>query len=199
MRRAALFCVFLSILFLLSACTLPFGLKMTQDDEPSAEEHTFVITTEHHEGSQKLTDKVEWYANTIAALHYLGSRSGLDQSLKTLRKKSFDDMKDSDLLDLKRVDLGGSDAFLVIPRFDQETLSVFTIAIDSQGEAHILNQAADNTTPFILLCNATDSPNAQLGVTLVDVPGRFRTIVRRDPDSGDLQCDAAFQPMRLAS
>ncbi len=198
MRRAAAFCVFLSILCLFTACSLPFGLKMQPEEDSSALEHTFVITTDQHVGSARLTDKVQWYANTLAALEYVGKRGSLESSLKSLYQAHFSDLEQSDLLDLKQIDLGGDDVFLVVPRFDQETMSVFTISVDSEGNAHILSQAADLQTPFLLLCNATDKPNAQLGVTLVDVPGRFRTVVRRDPGTGDLLCTDSFQPMKYS-
>ncbi len=197
MRKTAVLCVVFCVLFLLSSCTLPFGLQMQPEEDPSAEAHTFVITTERHTGSDQLIDCVNWYANTLAALEYVGSRDTIEKSLKALHEKEFSSLDAADILELKRVDLGGDDVFLVIPRFDQETMSVFTVKIDSEGSAHILNQAADLKTPFLLLCNSTDQPNAQLSILLTDVNGKFRTVVRRNPVTGDLLCDNSFQPIRL--
>ena len=197
MRKIAILCALFSILFLLSSCSLPFGLKMQPQEDPSAEAHTFVITTANHSGSDRLIDCVNWYANTLAALEYVGSRDNIDNALTQLHKNEFPSFDATDILDLKRIDLGGDDVFLVVPRFDQETMSVFTVAIDSEGSAHILSQAADLRTPFLLLCNSTDQPNAQLSIMLTNVKGKFRTVVRRNPTTGDLLCEDNFQPIRL--
>ena len=198
MRRSAVFCIFLSILFLFSACSLPFGLHNDAEEETTEEVFTYVITTEQHVGVQKLTDQVNWYANTLVAMHYVSTRANVDSALRSLQKNSFPALDESDLTDLHRVDIGGNDAVLVIPRFDQSSLSVFTIAIDSEGTVHILNQAADLREPFLLLCNASEHPNAQVGVSLADVSGRFRAVVRKDPENGGLQyTESSFQPLRL--
>ena len=197
MRKTAVLCVLFSVLFVLSSCSLPFGLKMQPEEDPSAEARTFVITTDHHSGSNKMIDSVDWYANTVAAVEYIGSRKNIDTALEKIAKEDFPTFDLEMILDLKRVDLGGNDVYLVIPRFDQETMSVFTVAIDSEGSAHILSQAADLQAPFVLLCNSTNQPNAQLSVTLSKVKGKFRTVVRRDPASGDLLCTSSFQPLRL--
>ncbi len=187
-----------AILLTTASCSLPFN-REPLPEETSAVENTFVITTYAHLGLEKMIDCVNWYDNTLCAMQYVGTRANYTQNLEALRQKQFSMIDKNTFLGMKTIDATGNDVFLIVPRFDLETFSVFEIALDTESHAHVLRLAGESKSAFLLICNAGEKPNAQLNASLSSLNQNFQMIVLRDESSGDLQYGKGFQPIKLAN
>ena len=199
MRRLAVFSAALVMLLSLTACSfsLPLGGGKTQEDESSSSaEPSYVITTFAHMGLEKMMDGVNWYDNTVCAVQYLGPRDNYAKRLETLRQKYFSQIDAAAFQDIRVLDATGSDAFLLIPRFDLVNFSVFSIVRDDEENVHVLRQVGESAQAFVLLCDAGDNPNAQVNAVLtVDKTNQtFKTVIQRDT-AGAVQISNGFQPL----
>ena len=187
-----------AILLTTASCALPFKRSPLPEDS-STEENSFVITTAGHLGIEKMIDCVSWYDNTLCAMQYVGTRANYTQNLESLRQKQFPIIDKDTFMSMKLIDTTGDDIFLIVPRFDLETFSVFEIALDTEGRAHVLRLAGESKNAFLLACTATEKPNAQLNASLTSLNQNFQMIVRRDETSGNLQYGKGFQPIKIAN
>ncbi len=187
-----------AVLLTTASCALPFK-REPLPEETSTAGNTFVITTFSHLGLEKMIDCVSWYDNTLCAMQYVGSRADYAQNLESLRQKQFSQIDKDTFLSMKTIDTTGNDVFLIVPRFDLETFSVFEIALDTENKAHVLRLAGETKNAFLLICDASSKPNAQLNVSLSSLNQNFQTILLRDETSGDLQYGKGFQPIKIAN
>ena len=195
MRKCLAAAFVLAVLLAASACTSPFAPE--PETEPMSAERTFVITEQMHEGLEKMPDDVSWQDNALCAVQYIGERSTYTKNLQTAYRTYFSDVDASLFDNMQRIDVGGSEVYLVVPRFDLENISVFSIAIDSEGKTHILKQAGETASSFLLICNTKTDPNAAMSITLTgeDREQKMRVIMRRDAESGKLSLPAGVQSL----
>ncbi len=187
-----------AVLLTTASCALPFKREPLPED-PSAAENTFVITTFAHLGLEKMIDCVGWYDNTLCAVQYVGTRANYQQSLESIRQSQFPQIDKDVFMGMKTIDATGDDVFLIVPRFDLETFSVFEIALDTENHAHVLRLAGEANNAFLLICDAGSKPNAQLNASLSSLNQNFQMIVLRDEASGNLQYGKGFQPVRAVN
>ena len=187
-----------AVLLTTASCALPFK-RSPLPEETSVTGSTFVITTDGHLGLERMIDCVSWFDNTLCAMQYVGTRDNYKQNLETLRQKQFSQIEKDTFMSMKTIDATGNDVFLIVPRFDLETFSVFEIAVDTENKAHVLRLAGESRNAFLLICNASEKPNAQLNVALSSLNQNFQTILLRDENSGDLQYGKGFQPIKIAN
>ena len=197
MRRGLALLVVFALLFAFVGCSVSFQPGSdAQTTEESATEFTFVITTQGLTGLYRMADGVHWRENTMCALQYVGSRNNFLGNLHTLYQNRFSVVDEDSFDAMRRVDAGGDDVFLVVPRFELENISVFGIQLDSEGETHILKQHADLEEPFLLFCNASaESPNVQLSTSLKNTPGHYKMIVDKTMFSSVVSCPGGYQPI----
>ena len=198
MRRWFALLTAAAVLLTTASCSLPFQQEPLPD-ETSAAENTFVITTAGHLGLEKMIDCVSWYDNTLCAMQYVGTRANFTQNLESLRQKQFSQIDKETFTGMKTIDATGDDVFLIVPRFDLETFSVFEIALDTENHAHVLRLAGEAKNAFLLICDAGSKPNAQLNASLSSLNQNFQLIIRRDETSGSLQYGKGFQPIKIAN
>ena len=193
MRKWLAVVLTLGVLLSAAACTSPFEPE-TETEPPSAE-RTFVITEQTHEGLAKMADSVTWQNNALCVVQYIGERSNYADALKSVYKTYFSDVDAASFDAMQRIDVGGSEVYLVVPRFDLEKFSIFSIAIDSEGKTHILKQAGETSTAFLLLCNTKTDPDAAIALTLTgdDKEQKMRIVMRRDDETGALSLPAGIQ------
>ena len=194
-RKWSVACMALVLMLLASACTSPFA--QPEQTEPASAERTYVITEQTHEGLDKMADGVDWQDNALCAMQYIGSRSGYAKNLRSTYRTFFSDVDQASFDTLQQIDVGGDEVYLVVPRFDLETFSVFSIAIDSNEKVHILKQAAETPMAFLLFCNTTTDPNAAVSITLKggDREQKMRIVMKRDPQTGALNLPAGVQSL----
>lgn len=198
MRRWLALVTVAAVLLTTASCSLPFK-REPLPEEPSSAENTFVITTFAHLGLEKMIDCVSWYDNTLCAMQYVGTRENYKQNLEALREKQFSQIDKETFMSMKTIDTTGDDVFLIVPRFDLETFSVFEIALDTEGQAHVLRLSGESKNAFLLLCEAGSKPNAQINASLSSLNQNFQMIVLRDETSGNLQYGVGFQPIKIAN
>lgn len=198
MRKWFALLIVAAVLLTTASCSLPFN-REPLPEETSVAGNTFVITTYAHLGLDKMIDCVSWYDNTLCAIQYIGTRDNYAKNLEALRQKQFSQIDKDTFMGMKTIDTSGNDVFLIVPRFDLESFSVFEIAVDTENHAHVLRLAGENKSAFLLFCNASDKPNAQLNASLSSLNQNFQTIILRDSASGDLQYGKGFQPIRIAN
>lgn len=186
-----------AVLLSLTACAGPF---QDEPESPSSAEPSFVITTQGHLGVEMMMDKVNWYDNTVCAVESIGTRANYSQKLESLRQKRFEQIDADMVREMQVIDASGNDAFLFVPRFDLVNFQVFSVALDSEGEAHILRQTGESARAFVLLCDAGSAPNVQVNAILkLETSGKeqtFKSVIRR-ASSGEVQYEAGFQPMEF--
>lgn len=198
MRRWIALVTVAAVLLTTASCSFPFK-REPLPEEPTSAENTFVITTFAHLGLEKMIDCVSWYDNTLCAMQYVGTRDTYKQNLEALRQKQFSQIDKDTFLSMKTIDTTGDDVFLIVPRFDLETFSVFEIALDTEGKAHVLRLSGESKNAFLLLCDAGSKPNAQVNASLSSLNQNFQMIVLRDEESGNLQYGVGFQPIKIAN
>lgn len=198
MRRWLALVTVAAVLLTTASCSLPFK-REPLPEEPSTAENTFVITTFAHLGLEKMIDCVSWYDNTLCAMQYVGTRGNYKQNLESIREKQFPQIDKDTFMSMKAIDTTGDDVFLIVPRFDLETFSVFEIALDTEGQAHVLRLSGESKNAFLLLCDAGSKPNAQINASLSSLNQNFQMIVLRDETSGSLQYGVGFQPIKIAN
>lgn len=187
-----------AVLLTTASCALPLKRTPLPEDSSTAE-NSFVITTYGHLGLEKMIDSVSWYDNTLCAMQYIGARDNYTKELEALREKQFSQIDRDTFMSMKTIDTTGNDVFLIVPRFDLETFSVFEIALDSEKHAHVLRLAGESKNAFLLICDASEKPNAQLNASLSSLNQNFQTIILRDETSGRLQYGKGFQPIKIAN
>ena len=187
----------LGVLLSAAACTSPFAPE--PETEPASAERTFVITEQAHVGLEKMADGVAWQNNALCAVEYIGERTDYADRLKSVYRKYFSDVDAASFDGMQRIDVGGSEVYLVVPRFDLEKFSVFSIAIDSEGKTHILKQAAETAAAFLLFCNTKTDTNAAIALTLNggDKEQKMRIVMQRDPATGALSMPAGVQGLDI--
>ena len=198
MRKGFALLTVVAVLLTTASCALPFKREPLPEDS-STVENSFVITTFGHLGLEKMIDCVSWYDNTLCAMQYVGTRANYKQNLETLRQKQFSQIDKDTFSSMKTIDTTGDDVFLIVPRFDLETFSVFEIAVDTENHAHVLRLAGESKNAFLLICSALGKPNAQLNAALSSLNQNFQTIILRDESSGNLQYGKGFQPIKIAN
>ena len=174
MRRWLALVTVAAVLLTTASCSLPFK-REPLPEEPSTAENTFVITTFAHLGLEKMIDCVSWYDNTLCAMQYVGTRGNYKQNLESIRQKQFPQIDKDTFMSMKAIDTTGDDVFLIVPRFDLETFSVFEIALDTEGQAHVLRLSGESKNAFLLLCDAGSKPNAQINASLSSLNQNFQT------------------------
>ena len=181
------------LLLAVAACSSPFTLE--PETEPVSAGRTYVITSQTHQGLDAMTDSISWQDNSLCVVEYLGGRSTYNNRLQSVYRSYFSAISESDFSAMQKVDLGGNDVYLVVPRFDLERISVFSIAVDSNGKSHILRQVTDSPEAFLLLCESTGKPNAQLSIALSESPEarRVRVTPKRDAQTGELKLASCAQ------
>ena len=187
-----------AVLLTTASCSLPFN-RAPLPETPSTPENTFVITTAGHLGLEKMIDCVSWYDNTLCAMQYVGTRGNYTQNLESLRQKQFSQIDKDTFMSMKTIDTTGDDVFLIVPRFDLETFSVFEIALDTENRAHVLRLAGESKNAFLLICDAGAKPNAQVNAALSSLNQNFQMIVLRDESSGSMKYGKGFQPIKIAN
>ena len=187
-----------AVLLTTASCSLPFK-REPLPEEPSSAENTFVITTFAHLGLEKMIDCVSWYDNTLCAMQYVGTRGNYTQNLESLRQKQFSQIDKDTFMSMKTIDTTGDDVFLIVPRFDLETFSVFEIAVDTENKTHVLRVAGEANNAFLLICDAGSKPNAQINASLSSLNQNFQMIVLRDENSGSMRYGKGFQPIKIAN
>lgn len=187
-----------AVLLTTASCSLPFK-REPLPEETSAAENTFVITTYAHLGLEKMIDCVSWYDNTLCAVQYVGTRGNYKTNLESLREKQFSAIDKNTFMSMKTIDTTGDDVFLIVPRFDLETFSVFEIALDTENKAHVLRLAGETKNAFLLICEAGSKPNAQVNASLSSLNQNFQMIILRDEASGNLRYGEGFQPIKIAN
>ena len=191
MRKVLCVCCTLVLLLTVAACDVPFSLE--PETEPVSAERTFVITSKVAQGLEALPDGVDWQDNAICAVEYLGTRSTYAGKLQNLQNAFFSEADSASFASLPKVDVGGSDVYLVVPRFEMETISVFAVAVDSEGKTHILRQVTELPDSFLLFCTSSVKPNAQLSIALSENDKRISAVVNRDAETGALDVPAVIQ------
>jgi hypothetical protein len=187
-----------AVLLTTASCSLPFK-REPLPEEPSSVGNTFVITTCAHLVLEKMMECVSWYDKTLCAMQYVGTRANYKQNLESLRQKQFSQIDKDTFMDMKTIDTTGDDVFLMVPRFDLETFSVFEIAVDTENKTHVLRLAGESKNAFLLICDAGDKPNAQVNASLSSLNQNFQMIILRDETSGDLKYGKGFQPIKIAN
>lgn len=197
MRRGLALLLVFALLFTFVGCSVSFTPgEDSETTEESATEHTFVITTQGLTGLYRMADGVKWRENTMCALQYLGSRSSYASNLRALYLNRFSVVDEESFDSMHRVDAGGDDVYLVVPRFELENISVFGIQTDSAGEVHILKQHADLEEPFLLFCDSSqESPNVQLSVSLKNTAGYYKMIPYKNMFSTVVSFPGGYQPI----
>ena len=155
---------------------------------------TFVITSQTRQGLEKLTEFVEWQSNALCAVQYLGTRSDYKKKMDALYEARYSQTGKDAYYAMQSVDVGGDEVYMIVPRFDLETISVFSIAVDSANKAHILRQSCETTEPFLLICDTGDNPNAEVTIALGDSKAqKMRLIMRRNVETGNLSLPSGIQ------
>ena len=199
MRRWIALALAAVMILCLAACTSPFRQEIpSQEESSSAAEPSFVITTFSHSGLEKMLDAVKWYDNAVCAIEYLGTRADYTKQLRDLCGRVFSQIDAETLQKIKILDGGGNDVFLLVPRFDLEEFSVFSIVLDERGHARVLRQVGETNHAFILICDAGSAPNAQVNVTLSSLKQTFKAVVQKKED-GELSLGNGFQPIEVRS
>ena len=142
-----------------------------------------------------MTDGVSWQNNALCVVQYMGEKNTYANNLKAAYRTYFSDVDAATFDEMQRIDVGGSEVYLIVPRFDLEKFSVFSIAIDSTGKTHILKQAGETSTAFLLICNTKTDVNAAMTITLTggDREQKMRVIMCRDEETGALSLPAGIQ------
>lgn len=193
LRKWISVCCTVVLLLTVAACTSPFSLEPETETETSGP--TFVITSKVHQGLDSMPDGINWQNNAFCAMEYLGTRNAYSERLQSLHKTYFSDVESSVFDAMPKADVGGDDVYLVVPRFDLEQVAVYSVVVDSEGKTHILRQVTETTDAFLLFCDSSDSPNAQLGVTLAagEKVQRMRVLPQRDAQTGALSLPSGVQ------
>lgn len=187
-----------AVLLMTASCSLPFSQEPLPETSSVPAENTFVITTFSHLGIEKMIDCVSWYDNTLCAMQYVGTRADYQQKLEAVRQEQFPQIDKETFMSMKTIDASGDDVFLIVPRFDLETFSVFEIALDTENHAHVLRLAGETKNAFLLICDSGSKPNAQLNASLSSLNQKFQMIVLRDETTGNIQYGNGFQPIKEA-
>ena len=189
----------LGILLSAAACTSPFEPE-PETEAPSAE-RTFVITEQAHVGLEKMADGIKWQNNSLCAVEYIGERGDYADKLKAVYSQYFTGVDKSSFDGMQHIDVGGSEVYLIAPRFDLEKFAVFSIAIDSEGKTHILKQAGETSTAFLLFCNTRSEVNAAVALTLKgsDHEQKMRIVMSRNAETGALNLPTGVQGLNSKS
>ena len=196
MRKGLAVCLIPLLVVVFAGCAVSFQSSESETTEESATEHTFVITTQGLTGLYRMAEGVQWRENTMCALQYIGSRSDYYNTLHTIHQNRFSMVDDESFDSMRRVDAGGNDVYLVVPRFDLENISVFGIQADAEGNIHILKQYADLEEPFLLFCDSeADNMNVQLSVSLRNTGEYYKMIPQKAMFSAVTPFPGGYQPI----